>query len=350
MKANPLLLCSMGDPAGIGWPILKEIIENKRVYLKEKEQNLLKYFIVVGDLLKSDEKWISRYFEVLPISGKKFTVKELSLFLSKRNPRKQKPIFLALGHNSFELGKPNVHAALRSYIYFKQCLYLWQGLPNCALLTLPVSKEWISKTGKNFTGHTAELSKTYHQNGVMCMHHSKLSIIPLTEHIPIAKVPEAIYQVPYPAIAKALLQLETLKRKKLKIAMLALNPHAGEGGALGKEEDFLREKILFLQKQNLAIEGPFPADSFFMNYKDYDVVLAQYHDQGLIPFKMISGFSGVNITLNLPKMRVSPDHGTAYLQAQKGEYDIKSVLVAMRLAWKWSLAWQQSFSSPSLSP
>ena len=161
---------------------------------------------------------------------------------------------------------------------------------------------------------------------------SKVDIALLTTHTPLAKVSDSIRE---DIIVPKLRMVFEFARKRYpdgKVALLGLNPHCGEDGVFGCEESFLHNALRVLKKENISIDGPFPADSFF-RYKarEYRQVIACYHDQGLIPFKMIAGEEGVNVTLGLPFFRASVDHGTAYDIAGKGIASPKSLISALDL-------------------
>ncbi len=171
----------------------------------------------------------------------------------------------------------------------------------------------------------------------MMMVSDQMRVALVTSHIPIAEVPEHI--TAGKVYAKARTLEDSLLRDfgivKPRIAVLGLNPHAGENGLLGREEE---EQILpavrRLREENRLVFGPYPADGFFGagDYKHFDAVLAMYHDQGLAPFKSISFGGGVNFTAGLPVVRTSPDHGTAYELAGKGEASPESFRQALFLA------------------
>lgn len=344
------LFVSMGDPCGSGWTILKSILEKKKDLFRESERKQLRKLVIIGDTLPGEEKWLAKHTDRYELTGSKFSANDFQNIVGARNPRKEKPVFLSLSSQpQIRSGEPNAYAGLRSYMYFRQSMSFWKMIENSALLTLPVSKEWIQKSGRDFSGHTREIEKLWGKTAVMCMYHPRMSVIPLTEHIPLAEVPAKIKEVRYDQIARAIRQFQMLRKKEVMTAMLALNPHAGENGTIGNEEAFLREKVQYLINEKIPVEGPFPADGFFLpeNRKCYSLVLAQYHDQGLIPFKMLAGFEGINITLNIPKLRVSPDHGPAYQFAVNGDANIKSVLASLRFALKWSSQWRLNYSSLS---
>jgi 4-hydroxythreonine-4-phosphate dehydrogenase len=188
------------------------------------------------------------------------------------------------------------------------------------LVTLPINKDTIQRETFRFPGHTEYLQERFAKNGekaLMIMANENLRIALVTGHIPVSEVSQKITKN---NIAEKLNILDlSLKRdfnlENPRIAVLGLNPHAGENGLLGKEEnEIIAPAVKEGQDHGILCAGPFPADGFFGSerYKDFDAVLAMYHDQGLIPFKTIAMESGVNFTAGLPIVRTSPDHGTAY--------------------------------------
>ena len=193
------------------------------------------------------------------------------------------------------------------------------------LVTAPINKDNIQSEEFNFPGHTEYLKDRFDSDeALMLMVNDDLKVAVATGHIPLSEVASKITKDVILDKTKALhrsLKMDFMIRKP-KIAVLALNPHAGDNGLIGKEEsDYINETIEELQADNVLAYGPFPADGFFgtgMQYK-YDAILAMYHDQGLVPFKTLSFQNGVNFTASLPYVRTSPDHGTAYSIAGKGE-------------------------------
>lgn len=203
------------------------------------------------------------------------------------------------------------------------------------LITGPINKKTIQQEAFDFPGHTEYLvKKTGAKRGLMLMISENLKIGVVTGHIPLHQVAQSITK---DRITDKLEILEeSLKQDfgidKPRIALLGLNPHAGDQGLLGKEEQTLIAPLIEeLKNQGKLIFGPFPADGFFgsQTYLKYHAVLAMYHDQGLIPFKSLSFGSGVNYTAGLPVIRTSPDHGTAYPIAGKGVADESSFRAAL---------------------
>jgi 4-hydroxythreonine-4-phosphate dehydrogenase len=205
------------------------------------------------------------------------------------------------------------------------------------LVTAPMSKYNIQSEEFKFPGHTDYLNQELEGNALMLMVNGNLRIGLLTDHIPVNEVAshltEALIQQKIETVAQALTQDFTIN--KPKIAVLGLNPHAGDGGVIGKEDDkIIKPVIKRMFEKGTMVFGPYPADGFFGSgqYKKFDAVIAAYHDQGLIPFKTLSFGNGVNYTAGLNKIRTSPDHGTAYDIAGKGIADFNSFKEAVYLA------------------
>jgi len=197
------------------------------------------------------------------------------------------------------------------------------------LVTAPINKDNIQSEDFKFPGHTEYLESNLEGESLMILMANKLRIGLITGHIPVSQVSEAIT----PEIIKK--KVEILHRtlvqdfaiSKPKIAILGLNPHCGDHGVIGNEDDeIVRPTIANIQEKGMLVYGPYAADSFFgsENYKNFDAILAMYHDQGLAPFKTLSFGEGVNYTAGLNKIRTSPDHGTAYELAGKKLANISS--------------------------
>lgn len=209
-----------------------------------------------------------------------------------------------------------------------------------AMVTSPISKEALSLASCRFPGHTEYLaSLTGSKEVLMILTSDRLTVALCTIHLPLKNVAG---QITDEVLTRNLtLFMNSLKKdlgiESPTIAVLALNPHAGDGGILGTEEtDLIRPALQKLNDKATRFEGPFPADGFFASaaYENYDGIFAMYHDQGLIPFKMLSFGGGVNFTAGLPIIRTSPDHGTAFGIAGKGTADSSSFLEAYHLALK----------------
>ncbi len=207
-----------------------------------------------------------------------------------------------------------------------------------ALVTAPLNKNNINEQGTKFLGHTDHLAQAVgSEENLMMMVAENFRVGLATTHCPISEVSSRLNKDLIKK--KCQIMIKSLKDdfgvQKPKIAVLGLNPHAGEDGLLGSEEnEIIKPAIAELKDQNHYVFGPYPADGFFgmLQQNRFDGVLAMYHDQGLIPFKSIAFDSGVNFTAGLPVIRTSPDHGTAYAIAGKNLADPGSMRAALFLA------------------
>lgn len=197
------------------------------------------------------------------------------------------------------------------------------------LVTAPINKDNIQSEEFHFPGHTEYLESKLKGESLMILMADSLRIGLITGHIPVSKVAASI--TPELIKKKVAILYKTLVQdfaiSKPKIAILGLNPHCGDHGVIGNEDDeIIRPIIAEIQNEGKLVYGPYAADGFFgsENYKNFDAILAMYHDQGLAPFKALSFGEGVNFTAGLDKVRTSPDHGTAYDIAGKDEANINS--------------------------
>lgn len=207
-----------------------------------------------------------------------------------------------------------------------------------AMVTAPISKEAISRAGYKHPGHTEFIAERVGcESYTMLMVAGELRVGLVTAHIPIWDVPKAV------SVEAIVSKIEIIGAcltgdfgiARPKIGVLGLNPHAGEGGVLGREEmDAIVPAIRAACDAGSLVFGPYPADGFFAirGYRAYDAVLAMYHDQGLVPFKTLAFESGVNYTAGLPIVRTSPDHGTAHNIAGEGKASAESMRSAIYLA------------------
>jgi len=237
---------------------------------------------------------------------------------------------LNYGTNDEALGK----YAIKSFVAATKALK--EGKVD-VLVTAPINKYNIQSDEFKFPGHTDYLNQELAGDALMFMVQDNLRVGLLTDHIPVNDVAshltEKLISKKIETINQSLIQDFSIN--KPKIAVLGLNPHAGDGGVIGKEDDTLLKPVIkkLFEKGTLAF-GPYPADGFFGNsqYEKFDAVIAAYHDQGLIPFKTLSFGNGVNYTAGLDKIRTSPDHGTAYDIAGKGIANHNSFKEAVFLA------------------
>lgn len=209
--------------------------------------------------------------------------------------------------------------------------------------TNPISKAVLYEAGFRFPGHTeflGELSKGYGQGAnrpVMMLASPILRVVPVTVHIPLCDVPKTLT----PPLLEQTIRIVhaaligDFAIEKPRIAVSGLNPHAGEDGKMGREEVEIIEPVLkFLRAEGMVVDGPIPADALFTERwrRNFDVAVCMYHDQALVPIKALDFDRAVNVTLGLPFVRTSPDHGTAFDIAGKGIADPSSLIEAIRMA------------------
>jgi 4-hydroxythreonine-4-phosphate dehydrogenase len=237
---------------------------------------------------------------------------------------------LNLGTNDETVGE----YAIKSFVTATQALK--EGKVD-VLVTAPINKYNIQSDTFKFPGHTDYLAQELEGDALMFMVQDNLRVGLLTDHIPVSEVAshltEALITKKIETIKQSLIQDFSIN--KPRIAVLGVNPHCGDGGVIGNEDDvILKPTLKKIFEKGTLVFGPFPADGFFGSnqYEKYDAVIATYHDQGLIPFKTLSFGNGVNYTAGLNKIRTSPDHGTAYDIAGKGIADYNSFKEAVYLA------------------
>ncbi|HSW63452.1 MAG TPA: 4-hydroxythreonine-4-phosphate dehydrogenase PdxA [Dissulfurispiraceae bacterium] len=238
---------------------------------------------------------------------------------------------------AFTRNAPSAEGGHASVSYIRKAVELAKAKAIDAIVTAPISKESLKMAGYAWPGHTemlAELTGTQHYAMMLCG--GPIRVILVTIHTALRNVP---------ALITADRVLETIRLAKKacgmlglaepRIAVAGLNPHAGEAGIFGDEEQTsIFPAIAAAEAEGVAVAGPFPPDTLFHRvYKgEFDIVVCMYHDQGLIPLKMIAFDSGVNVTVGLPIIRTSPDHGTAYDISWKGEANPSSMIEAIKFA------------------
>lgn len=237
-----------------------------------------------------------------------------------------------------EIGKESQAAGEAAFQALEAAVKDFKAGKIDALVTCPINKYSIQSEAFNFHGHTDYLQDRFSTEEVlMFMVSGNLRVGLVTEHVPLSKVPALVTK------EKIINKLKLMQSSLIKdfcitnpkIAVLSLNPHAGDKGVIGKEDDtVLIPAIEAAKEQGIFAVGPFAADGFFgsENYRKFDAVLAMYHDQGLIPFKTIAAGEGVNYSAGLPIVRTSPAHGTAFDIAGKGIADFSSFRSAVYMA------------------
>src|SRR5690625_1895872 len=324
MTRKPIIGITMGDAAGVGPEIIVKSLQHKELYERSHP-------VVIGDA-----KILERAAELLNISIKinrqadstDFTTKYGEIACYDLNILKKDLVF---GQISPEAG----HAAFE---YLRTAIELANERKIDAICTAPLNKEALHKGGHLYPGHTeilAELTDT--KDFSMMLSSPKLKVIHVTTHVGIIDAinminPERVYNV-------ICLAYNTLVKSGIdhpKIGVCGINPHAGENGLFGygEEEEKIVPAVERAIKMGIDVEGPLPADTLFFRAQrgDFDIVVAMYHDQGHGPIKVLGLESGVNITVGLPIIRTSVDHGTAFDIAGKGIVDERSLLEAIRQA------------------
>lgn len=224
--------------------------------------------------------------------------------------------------------------AVKSFIEAVKALK--NGLVD-VLVTAPINKYNIQSDDFKFPGHTDYLNQELEGDALMLMVSDNLRVGLLTDHVPVTEVAKHITEELIIKKIKTVKQslIQDFKIGKPKIAVLGLNPHCGDNGVIGKEDDqIIRPTLKKMFEQGTFVFGPYAADSFFGNgqHEQFDAIIACYHDQGLVPFKTLAFGHGVNYTAGLNKIRTSPDHGTAYEIAGKNKADFNSFKEAVFLA------------------
>jgi len=315
----PIIGLTPGDPAGVGPEILLRL-------LAEPSRLPPARFIIFAPL-----ELLSSWSEILGF-GADFPEKLVN---------NQKVNLRETGHMLSQL-KPGIATAetgLASFNYFKAGVESALKGELTALVTGPVSKAAWHQAGLRFKGHTDYLEGLFPQ-AIMSFWSRRLKTALFTHHLPLSG---AIQQVKKEPLLKFLLNLNAhLKKWNTGVRTLlvcGLNPHAGEEGLCGQEEiQEISPAVSQARESGLEVEGPFPPDTVFLQALDREdrMVVCLYHDQALIPFKLLAFDSGVNLTLGLPFIRTSPDHGTAFELAGKGIARVDSFREAIQLAWQLS--------------
>ena len=238
-----------------------------------------------------------------------------------------------------ELGKASKESGKAAFDALEKAMTEYKENHYDVLVTAPIHKQMIQSEGFTFPGHTEYIEKSVGEGAkaLMILASDRLRVALVTGHIPVAKVASVLTK----ELIEEKIQLFDASLKAdfgingPRIAVLSLNPHAGDGGVIGTEEEtIITPAIKAMRDQGILCYGPYPADGFFGNgtFSRFDGVLAMYHDQGLTPFKVLAMDEGVNFTAGLPLVRTSPDHGTAFDIAGKGEASEHSFRQAIYMA------------------
>jgi 4-hydroxythreonine-4-phosphate dehydrogenase len=320
-KMNIGLTC--GDINGIGTEVILKVLLNR---LRNSSYQLIVY---------GNSKAVAFHKDAL--------TQELVQINQINNPRDAKPGVINVincwdGETAHHLGNATAEAGKYAQLMLEKACDDLRRNQLQALVTAPINKKSMEMAGFKHPGHTEYLTEQFKvTESLMMLVNDDLRVGLVTNHLPLQQVASAITK--QKIVEKVKIFDRSLKLdfalERPRIAVLGLNPHAGDTGAIGKEEsEIITPALEDLKREGYFVFGPFAADGFFGSgsYTKFDGVLAMYHDQGLAPFKALSFGAGVNYTAGLPIVRTSPDHGTAFDIAGKGEADEMSILRAIYLA------------------
>jgi 4-hydroxythreonine-4-phosphate dehydrogenase len=328
VEEKPIVAVTMGDPAGIGPEVACKALASRGVR------------VVCRPLLIGDGNTLTEALKISKLSLRLNTVQEPSQALYQ--PGVIDVIDLGnVDRERVEVGKPQASAGKASVEYVEKAVSLaLKGEVN-AIATAPISKEAIWMAGYRYPGHTELLARlTNTKEYAMMLYSEKLKVVHVSTHVSLR---QAVDLVKKPRIRVAVrLSHQALKSMGCpnpRIAVAGLNPHAGESGIFGREEvEEIGPAVAEAREEGFEVQGPFPPDTVFYRALrgEFDCVVAMYHDQGHIPVKLLGFQKGVNVTLGLPIIRTSVDHGTAWDKAASklGVADPSSMVEAVKLAAK----------------
>jgi 4-hydroxythreonine-4-phosphate dehydrogenase len=312
-----------GDVNGISYEIIIKTLQDQRL--------MENYTIIVY----GSSKVASYHRKTLNINDFNFNlVKKADM----AHPRRPNIINIHDEEIKIDLGKSTPIAGELAYLSLEAATEDLLKNNIDVVVTAPINKVNIQSRDFSFPGHTEYFAKKANvEDYLMLMVNNKFRIGMVTGHIPVARVSESLSEELI--IRKLKILDQSLRRDfgiiKPRIAVLSLNPHAGDDGLIGTEDKaILRPAIEKAYDQNILVFGPYPADGFFgsANFRNFDGILSMYHDQGMIPFKLMSFEEGVNFTAGLPFVRTSPAHGTAYDLAGKNEASAEAFRNALYMA------------------
>jgi 4-hydroxythreonine-4-phosphate dehydrogenase len=315
----PKIGITLGDPGGIGPETVLKALSSTTSLPK------LSYVIFGSSLLVEEEKLASGIeLEIKPFDKSKETIYPALSLLEVENPLK-----------TIKKGYPAKENGQASFLFFKRAFEEAEKGTIQALVTAPISKQSWKLAGLKWHGHTDFLSQAYPQ-AIMTFWSKTIKVALFSHHLPLK---EALEKIKNEDLFDFFLLLhkhtEKIQPGTFSFLVAGMNPHAGEGGLLGsEEEEEIIPAVKRAREEGIRISGPFPPDIVFrkaLNHAD-EIVIALYHDQGLIPFKLEAFDEGVNTTLGLPFIRTSPDHGTAFDIAHKRVANPRSMVEAIKLA------------------
>lgn len=317
---KPIIGFTCGDLNGIGIELIIKTLSDKRI------------LDMCVPVIFASNKCINFYRKSLPDIN--FTYQAIKDF-KRLNPRDINIFNCWEEEVQITPGTLNAIGGKYAYLSLLQAVTSLQAGDFDGLVTAPIHKKNIQSPAFTYSGHTPYLKDAFNvPDVVMLMTSENLRVALVTEHVPVKEIAENISK--QKIVSKLKILHESLRRDfgidKPKIAVLGLNPHAGDEGLIGTEEEtIIKPAINEMRNKDMLVFGPFPADAFFArsSYQSFDAVLAMYHDQGLIPFKSLAIGEGINYTAGLPVVRTSPDHGTAFDIAGQGIADESSFRAAL---------------------
>jgi 4-hydroxythreonine-4-phosphate dehydrogenase len=320
---KPKIGITMGDPAGIGPEIVVKALKSSEIRRK-----CIPVIFGSYEIISQTAKRYAKNLRIIKIESlDEIEESKINLFdCTSINPKQIK-----IGEINYSSSKMAIDSLLA-------CASACLDKKIDAMVTAPLSKKGLHLAGYSFPGHTELLANlTKSKSFAMMFVADKLKVILATTHLPLSEVSKHLsVKLILEKIKLANFGLKSIfKIKNLKIGVCALNPHAGENGIFGKEEKkIIIPAINLARKEKINALGPYPADSIFSPKisAKFDCILAMYHDQGLIPLKILGIGNAVNLTLGLPFIRTSPDHGTALDIAGKGIANSKGMISAIKLA------------------
>ena len=334
----PVVGITMGDPAGIGPEIIVKALSDPAI-----RHSCIPFVIGDKNILAREIRSLNSPLVLHPVSSpEKLFPEENKIFLLEASHLEERDV--PYGTPGQKTGK-----ALARYIEKAVELALKGAIE--AVVTAPISKQSLKQAGYDFPGHTEMLAYlTGTRDVVMMLAGSRLRVVLVTIHCALARVPRLISKKSILTTLRITYQglCQMFGIEKPRIAVAGLNPHAGEGGMFGNEEQTIISPALEAARQEgIPVKGPFPPDTLFYRAAcgEFDVVVCMYHDQGLIPLKLLHFDDGVNITLGLPIIRTSVDHGTAYDIAGRGIARPSSMLQALHVAAQMALTRRRVRSS-----
>lgn len=318
---SPVFAVSSGDPAGIGPEILIKSWQAQR-------EHGLPAFFVIGDVQTFDY--------IAPGVARQIAGPEEAAPVFARNL----PVLQVHSCADFRPGQPSESSSQCALQALETAVGLARAGSVDGMVTAPVSKDGLQSVGFTYPGQTefvAERCGVSRENAVMMLAGPSLKVVPITVHVPVSEIPQQLtgdlIMARVRAVAKAMHRNFGIAAPRIAVA--GLNPHAGENGRIGDEEiTIISPALEALRAEGYDIEGPLAGDSMFHTAARarYDVALCQYHDQALIPLKTLNFDDGVNITLGLPIIRTSPDHGTAFNIAGHNKASPQSMISALKMA------------------